>query len=955
MPSNALNIYYQNVRGLRTKTNMFHHNLLCDEWDVIGIVESWLIDGIRDCELFDSRYSVFRRDREYSQTGQKMGGGVALATRVELNAIEIPHWRSEAEDLWISIPINNISKLHVCCVYLPGGPKHSYLLDVFILQLNNIMQNCNSDDTFLLLGDFNLPDISWEYINNDSFLTPASFTSPISVDFVDALNLQGLYQFNNVSNQLGRILDLILCSKNMVTVLPCDNPLVVEDTHHKAINISLSLIPDMPLQNLQKKKVFIFQKGDYRAINEKLATYNWKSIFSNHKINDAVALFYDIFNDLINIHVPTKYVWPAKYPPWYNSALIKICKEKQKYHKKYKLHGNPTDYKTFSLLRSRLKNLSHTNYTSYFKGIENEILNSSKRFWSYVKFKKAASSVPNQLTYQNKTANNGEDICNLFSEYFASVFVPNTSLPENHPVNVPGPADIQGVQINVNVLENIIKELDTSKGAGPDGIPPLFIKACCKSIVLPLALLFSKSIQEGVFPLHWKKANITPVHKSGPKNDANNYRPISILCAFGKIFERIIYIQLFEATKLHICPEQHGFFTGRSTVTNLTLFTHDIIKFMEEGSQTDAIYTDYSKAFDKVDHTILINKLLKMGIHGDLLRWLVSYVSNRSQSVVIGGYRSDWVEVTSGVPQGSLLGPLLFLIYINDIRECFLYSKILLYADDMKIYARVSSHDDCSLIQEDLNRLTEYCRDNKLLLNIKKCISITFSRKRQNIVVNYKLNDVDLVRNTTVKDLGVTLDTKLTFETHIDQITSKALRMLGFVIRTCKEFHNPHTLKSLYYSYVRSHLEYASQVWNPQYKKYVMRLERIQNKFLRYLNFKTNTPFISHTETSAQHGIESLSWRRACADQMLLYKITLGVVECSDLLALIPLHVPSRLTRLSHSFGVPSNKTSYAKNNFITCACLMHNTRFGEVDFFNMGINTLKLTLRSFASHSDCN
>ncbi|RVE54312.1 hypothetical protein evm_001139 [Chilo suppressalis] len=267
-----------------------------------------------------------------------------------------------------------------------------------------------------------------------------------------------------------------------------------------------------------------------------------------------------------------------------------------------------------------------------------------------------------------------------------------------------------------------------------------------------------------------------------------NYQPKSILNVFGKCFEKAVYKEIYPVIKQGIPDEQHGFVEGRSTLTNLGLFVSDLHKNMVMQSQVDVIYTDIEKAFDRVDHVILLQKLYQLGIRGDLFRWIKSYISNRKQAVVIGGDRSEFVNIPSGVPQGSLLGPLFYSAYLNDIGSCFKHAKFLLYADDTKIYMKVKSNEDCLQLQKDLDRLSEYYVRNRIAVNETKCIHIQFIRRKNAIEYNFKLNNTSLCRATTVKDLGLYLDTKLTFEKHFEHIINKAHKNLGFIFRVTKEF-----------------------------------------------------------------------------------------------------------------------------------------------------------------------
>lgn len=241
---------------------------------------------------------------------------------------------------------------------------------------------------------------------------------------------------------------------------------------------------------------------------------------------------------------------------------------------------------------------------------------------------------------------------------------------------------------------------------------------------------------------------------------------------------------------------------------------------MDVGFQIDAVYTDFKKAFDRVDHEILLNKIAYNGIRGNLLRWFCSYVSNRNQIVVCNGYQSDAFLASSGVPQGSILEPLMYLIYINDISSCFVHSNFLLFADDLKVYRTIKTINDCNRLQEDLDRLTEYCHKNKLKLSISKCKYINFSKKKKNINFDYSLCNEILTKTSSICDLGILLDSKLHLNLHIDKIISKAFQMYNLVMRAASDFKRPCTYIYLFTSLIRPQLEYASMIWDPYYTKY---------------------------------------------------------------------------------------------------------------------------------------
>lgn len=502
-----------------------------------------------------------------------------------------------------------------------------------------------------------------------------------------------------------------------------------------------------------------------------------------------------------------------------------------------------------------------------------------------------------------------------------------------------------------------LKRLDPVKGAGPDGLPPVFLIRIANYISLPLAIIFNKCIGEGVFPTIWKLANITPVHKGGHKNDVDQYRPISIMSTLSKLFERLVHDIIYPILHNTIIQEQHGFVRKRSTASNLILFANNLFENMDKRIQVDAVYTDFRKAFDKVDHKLLLDKIAFNGIRGDLLRWFSSYITERSQRVLINGFQSSTIKVTSGVPQGSILGPLLFILFINDIKQCFLNSKFLMYADDLKAFKPIYSINDSYLFQEDLNRLSEYCHQNKLKLNLQKCNFITFSKKVTNVNFTYSLCDAPLIRVESLRDLGILFDHKLHLDLHIDKIVNKAYQMYGFIMRASHDFHQPSTYLHLYKSLIRPQLEYAVSIWNPFYTKYKDIIERVQRKFLRAMHFRCYRATLSYRKLLEKYKLQTLEDRRTLLEAMTLYGICHNNFDCIDLTNkicfVVPRTVHRREVRAYQLFSTTSSKTNAGKRAPLHRMVDTYNKFFNEIDIFHQPLSTFKKNIISNLSCSN--
>ena len=322
---------------------------------------------------------------------------------------------------------------------------------------------------------------------------------------------------------------------------------------------------------------------------------------------------------------------------------------------------------------------------------------------------------------------------------------------------------------------------------------------------------------------------------------AQNYRSVSLLSLFGKTLERVVYDILYRHVSPALCAEQHGFIPRRSCVTNLATYLKHAWEAISDGYQTDTIYTDYSAAFQSVNHKLLIYRLEKsFNLKGNALKWFVSYLSDRRQRVLVNGKTSAWKSMSSGVPEGSILAPLMFSVFINDLPQ-HLHSHCLMYADDVKIFRKIKSPSDGKLLQEDLDRLGAWSIRWGLKLNPQKCKSFSMTLRRAPVRTSYSIGTDEIQHVGEIRDLGVTLDTKLTFMEHISDIVKRANRSLGILIRS---FHTESTHKKFdtkallvaYYSSVRSILEFATVIWAGAADSHTVRVERVQHKFLMWLS-----------------------------------------------------------------------------------------------------------------------
>lgn len=923
---------------MRTKTANFFNNVAACNYDIILITESKLCDGFFDSELVDLEiYDIIRRDRGAGGAG---GGVLALCKR-QLQMRPRPEWWcDDLECIWFTIPSKSLGSsrdLHICLTYIPPDRNLPDRMQCFISNLSDITQN-NSSDHFLLIGDFNLPCLNWDSTEPLCIKKGSVELQNSASNLVNTTNFLGLMQYNNFKNTCGNVLDLVF-SNLVLDISKPNSSIVVEDRFHPAIEIDLK---DIGLQHMQHTKSFklCFRKGNYNAINDIIADFDCSTLYEG-TVDDALSALYSCINEAIDKHVPKQIMGGRhQYPIWFTRALINMIKEKNKYHRLWKKYKNPLDYNVFALLRTRQKSLQEECYLNYIKLAQDGIKTNPKLFWSYVKSKrKGTSSYPKDMTYNNNTLKNEQDTCNAFNEFFASMFrLPADSYPDTTLVDPPYNSVTSDIVVTRDEILRLLRSLDKTKGPGSDGIPPVLVVNCADTLAEPLTIILNRSFREGVVPTAWKLADIVPIHKKGSKIPVEHYRPISVLNVFSKVMEKVVHKRVYNNISLNIPCEQHGFVKSKSTTTNLAVFTNSVLRDMDKGGQVDVIYTDFEKAFDRVDHTILLNKIETLGICGNLLRWTESYIKNRNQAVRIGNCRSGVIHVPSGVPQGSILGPLLYVAYLYDIGHCFKNSKFLLYADDKKVYKKVASIEDCELLQEDLNRLSVYYYKNRINVNADKCTYISFTRKTTPVSYSYSLNNVPLKRVYVMRDLGVLLDPKLTFHDHIECIVNKAFKSLGFILRVSKPFKDINCVYVLYFAYVRSVLEYCCSVWNPQYTIYMDMIERIQKRFINHINYRSGLQD-DYESSCSRLKFMTLKDRRIVLDMKLLYNVCHGIVDCPELVnIMLSLNTPSTRTRHTRKalFHIPLVHTNYASNSISCRLPKTYNKQFSDFDIFHL-------------------
>ena len=557
-------------------------------------------------------------------------------------------------------------------------------------------------------------------------------------------------------------------------------------------------------------------------------------------------------------------------PLWMTREVKMNVNKKRKLFQRYLRSKSLMDLEKYRNQCNFTKRLIRSSVRDFENKIANESKYNVKAFWNYVNKKlKRRTGIGMLMHTDGNTVESDEEKAELLNGFFSSVFVQESA--ENKPEFKKRATNdsISDIIVTEKMILDKLKKLDSSKSMGPDKLHPHLLKLTSKEICLPIKIIFAKSLSCGTIPEDWKKANVTAVFKKGNRCDPTNYRPISLTCVLCKVLESIIKdnIMLFLETESLLNDCQHGFRKDRSCVTQLIQFMEYLTKSLDSKDTIDILYLDFKKAFDTVPHQRLFTKLKGYGITGNLLQWIISFLTKRTQRVVVNDQMSTYKSVISGVPQGSVLGPLLFILYINDIADA-IHSSTKLFADDTKLYNSSTNHH---ILQKDLHSIFDWAKMWQMEFNVSKCRVLHMGKinpKLQYFVYNNG-NLTTLTETNSEKDLGVYFDEQLSFDIHVNFCVERATRLLGLIHRSFCGL-NSNAYVTIYKTIVRSGLEYANSIWHPIFKRQSIVIENVQRRATKLISTISH---LSYAERLQFLRLPTLKYRRLRGDLILLYKI----------------------------------------------------------------------------------
>ena len=688
-----LHILSLNARSLCNKIHSFFALVAFYKPDIVAVTETWLRSDIPG--LFVEGYSCFRGARPSG-----VGGGTLLLVLNSLSPVEVSLLDKEScnfqDSTWCTVTCPNFPDVLVGCIYRsPSSPLENNL------NLNKLLSNmCNlSDSLKIIVGDFNFPDVNWDLFSGVS----------ASESFRDVVNDCYLTQLVHQPTRGSSILDLVFTNDPSVfEEVEVIEPLLGSD--HKAVLCKLSCSSQNPVN--KEVQSYDFRRADWTLFVRILKNVRWDEMFSNL---DPDVMWNFLKNNLL--HAASQAIPRSR--PLRKFCGINVCGKvkralnaRRKLYKRYRNCSKDYASEMLQVADERLRVALTEARVQYERNIAVCLKDSPRHFWKHIH--RSLGSKPHigsVIAAKGSLTTNDQETADEFNKFFASVFVEDLceslpSLPDR------GIFSLDTVNVNVHEIHKILKTLPLWSSPGPDGIPNHFLINAVEVLGVVLRRFFQFLFDNGVMPSDWCLANVTPVFKKGNRTLCSNYRPISLTSTCCKVAERVLksnILKFIEENNL-LSSTQHGFLPRRSCLSSLLQFFEFLTSNLDVGVDCSAVYIDFAKAFDSVPHRLLLYKLKSFGISGALLAWIECFLTGRKQRVVIRGQSSPWFPVLSGVPQGSVLGPLLFVLYIDDIDSCFLHSTVLKYADDVKVISALTSENSGQFLQCDLDRLMEWSR-----------------------------------------------------------------------------------------------------------------------------------------------------------------------------------------------------------------------------------------------------
>lgn len=861
----GVNVLYANIDSLLNKREELKTLILVKDPDIIILTEILP----KNCGLLS--LSEFEIDGfELFTPSIIHGRGVAIYCKIVLsvNIVDTITCEDFQESIWCRVKLRNSDSLIIGCIYRSPS-SDSVNNDKLNMLLKKVIDF--NDSHILIVGDFNYKDIDWP--SRQSNTRCESDTSK----FIESINDCYFYQHvleptRYRDGQHPSILDLILTNEElMINDIEYMAPIGKSD--HIALFFKYTCYVDDKPVNTEPK--YQYHKGDYVKLKDNIDNVHW-----NETTEMDIEQHWDFFTSNIisamDHHIPKSKPGMKRKKKWVTGKAATAIQDKKKAWKKYTYCKTKEHYSAYVNKRNQCTGEVRRAKKDFERKLIQNVKEDAKSFWSYIRSKtKTKSTIGDIEDNDGVLTSDCLGKAEILNSFFGSVFVNEdaSEVPEL-PVRVFN-EELKDIVVTPEIVQKQLLKLNSTKSPGDDQMHPRVLKELNSEICDPLAELFNKTITQGRLPSQWKYAIVVPLFKKGNKKKAENYRPVSLTSVVCKVLESLIRTFMMEhmETNSLFVKHQHGFRPGHSCVTQLLEVTDEWFDILDRGGNIDCIYLDFRKAFDTVPHLRLSNKLYSYGIRGTVRTWIENFLCDRNQSVRVESSMSPKVGVTSGIPQGSVLGPILFLIFINDLPE-IVTSAVKLFADDTKLYREISSESDCDLVQNDLNGLSHWTDTWLLRFNASKCKSMHFGRsnKKHKYHIQDGDSEINVEQISLEKDIGVNFDEELKFSQHIAICVKKANQKLG-LIRRSFDYMDRDMFLTLFKTLIRPTLEYASVIWSPFLKKDIVALENVQRRATKIVKEISS---LSYEERLKNLGLPTLIYRRERADMVQLFKIMNG-------------------------------------------------------------------------------
>ena len=817
-------ILYANIRGLRGNLNDL--GVASTKYDMLFCSETLVSDLRHVSEILIPN---FRRPILLRRGSIPRAQGLAVYIRSSFSAARTPRFECGCHE---TVIIRVCSRYHN--FYLFPSYRNPDLDDgIYDCLLNSMaaIQEADTKASFIFVGDFNAHHRDW--------LGSVSQTNCHGHAALNFANLSGCEQLvHQPTHVSGNCLDLLLTDVPSVVDVRALAP--VGGSDHSALSIKVQTGFSVPDINITRK-VYLKSRADWNGVISDMESMVWSDIYRAASPIDSLN---NALLAISNRRIPTRIIRSrARDKAWFNDDCRRAQRDKQEAYSLWSRTRSQVAWNDYVHLRSVAQRIYYEAQCNHNNHLRNTLAGASQPhvWWSALKQSLFGvdSSLPSLVCSDGSLCHLPAEKAELLSQNFnrkqcgADIPIPQSCFPD---------VKFTKFAFRSSELTTLLNDLNAFGGCDPHGFLPLFFKKSARILAPKLAVVFRLLLNRGSFPVCWRVANVTPIPKGGsPSVNPEEYRPISITPILSKIFERLLAKRLYrflDASKL-LPPNQFGFRKGLGTNDALMHIVHNAQSSLDSGHESRLVSLDFSSAFDRVNHKALIYKLKLLGIGGSVLGILTDFLSERRQRVSVDGSFSQFSTVLSGVPQGSVLGPLMFIIFTADMWSN-IESDMVSYADDTTLSVNINSTNDrlvkANMLCRDISRIKSWCDRWGMKLNPSKSRSLIVSRSRtpqpQHPVLNV---DNDVIPNfSTLKLLGVTLDSKLTFETHVRSVVSCISQKLG-LLRKCRRIYaDDDIVMNSFYSFILPHFEYCSLVWNSAAETHLRLLDRVFNqvKFL---------------------------------------------------------------------------------------------------------------------------